>query len=120
MFLRFSLVGFVNTLLGLSVIYMAKYAGLGDVPANFVGYAIGILASFFLNKTWTFSYRGSTLAAACRFAVVTAVSYLANLAVVVLAIQGLRVDSYIAQAMGIPVYTMATYLGYRRFAFHKE
>jgi putative flippase GtrA len=54
--MRYLLVGVANTLVGLSTIYFAMYIlQLGVVSANAFGYSIGILLSFALNKTWTFS-----------------------------------------------------------------
>ncbi len=44
---RFALVGVANTLLGLLVIYAAKWvAGLPDFPANLIGYFVGLTVSY--------------------------------------------------------------------------
>lgn len=110
--------GAANTLVGLSVIYAAKwFLGLGDVLANFVGYAVGIGLSFVLNKHWTFRHRGSNLSALVRFLVVTCVAYVSNLAVVLTCTRGYQVNSYVAQAVGIVPYIAVGYLGSRFFAF---
>ena len=118
--LKFLIVGGANTLLGLAIIYLAKWgAGLHDALANFLGYAFGLCLSFLLNKTWTFRYAGPTTAALVRFLLVAAVAYALNLATVMLAIDFFRINSYAAQALGIVPYTAFTYLASRYFAFHE-
>ena len=56
---RYLVVGFLNTLLGLMVIYFAMYVlRFGVVAANVIGYAVGVVVSFLLNQRWTFAHRG--------------------------------------------------------------
>jgi len=115
--IRFVLVGMVNTLVGLTVIYAAKwFLGAGDVVANASGYCIGLLVSFTLNRSWTFAHIGPAGRAFVTFLGVQGVAYGLNL----LCVMGLityGVDSYLAQAMGIPPYTIVSYLGSRYLAF---
>jgi len=115
--IRFLAVGAANTLIGLALIYIAKFLGFGDVAANAIGYGLCIGLSFLLNKRWTFGHRGSVGSAFMRFALVTAIAYLANLAVVMFAIHIVALNHYLAQALGIPVYTALSYLGSRMYAF---
>jgi putative flippase GtrA len=115
--LRFALVGMVNTLVGLLVIYAAKWtAGLSDLPANLLGYAAGLSVSYTLNARWTFAFHGRQGVAALRFVLVIVAAYLANIATVYAAL-GLAVNSYIAQAAGIVPYAVIGYLGTSLFAF---
>src|SRR3546814_17340484 len=79
--IRFVIVGVLNTLVGLGIIFGGKYfLGMGDVTANIAGYAVGLLVSFTLNYAWTFEYSGPKLAAAVRFLMVFGVSYILNTA----------------------------------------
>ena len=114
---RFLGVGAINTVVGLLVIWLAKWLfGIGDVPANAMGYAIGLLLSFALNRRWTFRHRGAALPAFLRFVFVTALAYGLNLLTVLVLIH-LGVNSYVAQALGIGPYTLASYLASRYFVF---
>ncbi len=120
-FLRFLLVGVVNTLVGLSIIYAAKaLLGMGDGWANACGYAVGVCVSFTLNRRWTFSHRGATAPAALRFLVVVAIAYAMNLLTVMLCIHGLAMNSYLAQALGVPPYTLTAFALSRLWAFRAE
>ena len=114
---RFLLVGVGNTLAGLVIIFVAKAIGIGDVMANAAGYGAGLVLSFVLNKRWTFRHDGPVFSTLVRFIVVIGLAYVANLAFVLGAISVLGINSYIAQALGIPVYTAVAYLGSRWYVF---
>jgi putative flippase GtrA len=116
--IRFGVVGFVNTLTGLGAIYLLKWqASMGDGAANVAGYALGLTVSFVLNRTWTFRHSGPALPAAARFLGVFAVAYLANIGTVLALVQQFGVNGYLAQALGIPPYTVLFYIGSRYVAF---
>jgi putative flippase GtrA len=115
---RFLAVGVLNTLIGLSVIFSLKWlAGMNDFGANFIGYAVGLTVSYFLNGRWTFLFRGSMYRAAPRFALTTLVAYLANLATVICSIRLFGLNDYLAQALGTVPYTVLSFLGSRYFVF---
>jgi putative flippase GtrA len=113
---RFAVVGMLNTVAGLAVIFSARALGLDEVPANATGYAVGLMLSFTLNRRWTFRHRGPLLALASRFAVVTLVAWLVNLAVL-LGLLHLGVAAVLAQTGAVLSYTVFSYLGYRWWAF---
>jgi putative flippase GtrA len=116
--LRYLLVGCVNTAVGLGLIYLCMYAlGMRNAPANLLGYAVGVLVSFLLNKTWTFAHQGRYLPALGRFLVVLLVAYGANLLTVLLLADRWEFNRYLAQAAGVIPYTLIGYLGSRWFAF---
>jgi putative flippase GtrA len=115
--LRFLIVGVLNTLSGLAVIYVCKgLLRLDDVLANALGYGCGIALSFALNRRWSFGHTGAAWPALIKFLALIGVAYGVNLAVVMLAIRS-GVDSYLAQACGVPFYTAITYWGSRYYAF---
>ena len=110
-FARFLSVGALNTLAGLVVIFAAKaLLGAGDVLANVTGYAVGMVLSFTLNSRWTFEYRGAQLPAFLRFVAVMLLAYLANLFTVLAAIHLASLNSYLAQALGVPAFTLTSYV----------
>ena len=110
-FIRFSGVGAVNTLVGLLVIFGTKaFLYDNDVVANAWGYVTGLCVSFLLNKTWTFQDRGPVLPGFLRFLTVFAISYSVNLGTVLFCIDWLNMNSYLAQALGIPPYTITFFL----------
>lgn len=118
--LRFLLVGAVNTAVGLGSIWvLIGLAGWSDLPANAVGYAIGLACSFTLNRRWTFAHRGPWWPALWRFVLVFGVAYAANLACLLTLRDAFGVDRYLAHALATVPYTALFFVGSRRFAFRQ-
>jgi putative flippase GtrA len=111
---RFLSVGAVNALVGLLVIW---FLHLGDIAANATGYAVGLTISFALNSRWTFVYRGTQWLAFMRFLLMALAAYGVNLLVVMAAIRLAGVNAYLAQALGIPAYTLTMYFGSKYLVF---
>lgn len=119
--IRYLFVGIANTIVGLSTIYFAMYfLQLKVVYANALGYTVGVLLSFTLNKKWTFKSSDHVLYSLIRFLLVLALAYVANLGTVLLAVNKFQINPYIAQALGIIPYTAIGFLGSRYFAFQNQ
>lgn len=117
-FIRFLAVGVLNTAVGLSVIFAAKaLLGWGDLAANAFGYAIGLMVSFMLNRSWTFGHSGAVAPAVLRFIMVFLVAYGLNLAAVFTLRDWVGINAYLAHVGGIVPYTVFFYFGSRRFVF---
>ena len=118
--IKFGLVGVGNTAFGLTVIYLCKAAGMADVPANVAGYACGLILSFQLNKAWTFGDSGKMRTwLAVGFAGAFVVAYASNLAVLVFLLNVVGLNSYLAQAMSLLVYTTVFYVFSAFFVFRR-
>ncbi|HVN41254.1 MAG TPA: GtrA family protein [Steroidobacteraceae bacterium] len=115
--LKFLATGLANTAVGLGVIYAGMWAGLGDLVANLVGYAVGLTVSFTLNRRWTFEHRGHAGRAALRFALSVCVAYAANVATLLAVRDGLGLSSWLAQAAAVAPYTVILYLLSAHFVF---
>ncbi len=110
-FVRFLVVGTGNTLAGLLVIFAMKaLLGANDIVANATGYLVGLSLGFTLNRLWTFRHRGVIAPAAVKFAVAFLLAYGINLAVVMTLIHNFGVNSFVAQALGVPPYTIVFFL----------
>jgi putative flippase GtrA len=115
---RFLLVGMINTILGLAVIWGAKrFIALTDAAANIAGYVVALAASFLLNRRWTFAFRENGAASLLRFLVVFAVAYVANLGTVLALIDVTSLNAMLCQALGVAPYSTLFYLGCRWYAF---
>lgn len=95
---------------------MKSVSCASDVAANATGYAAGLACSFTFNRHFTFQHRGTALSALARFLLLFVVAYAANLMLVLLLI-GSGVDAYAAHLLGVPAYTLVTYIGQSRFVF---
>jgi putative flippase GtrA len=106
-FLRYNLVGVVNTIFGFSIIFSLMLLGITPTLSNLIGYIFGAMLSYYLNSKYTFNTSKSK-SKAIRFFGVLMVSYLLNL----LTLQWLLtfIDPYIAQLLSMIVYTLNSFL----------
>ena len=116
---RYTLVGILNTLTTLLVIYWLKES-VGDYWANAIGYAVGLVMSFFLNRAYTFGHDGAVSGAALRFLAAFAICYAINLAVVALLVDGFGVNGYLAQPCGMASFTVSFYILLRSHVFQRR
>jgi putative flippase GtrA len=115
--LKFLTVGVINTLLSLLVIFGLKYFYLmSDFYANLIGYIVGLICSFVLNRKWTFNHSGDLFNTILKFLLVFILAYSANI-IFVLALIKINVNSYFSHIMGIPLYTIIFYLGSKFVVF---
>jgi putative flippase GtrA len=110
-FIKYALVGVLNTFVGLSLIYLFKWwFNFSDITANALGYFFGFIVSYTLNSRWTFKYGGSDFLAIIKFGCVIIIAYFANLYTVIVAIDAYNVNSYLAHAIGVFPYFIISYL----------
>jgi putative flippase GtrA len=115
---RFGMVGVINTLAGLSVIYgLMFFTATSAEMANAAGYGVGFTISFSLNKKWTFGHAGKSRDAFLRYAGLAAACYFVNLGVLMMCIHEWGVNRYIGQIFGAASYTTCMFVGSRAFVF---
>ncbi|WP_250943926.1 GtrA family protein [Ciceribacter sichuanensis] len=117
-FFRYLSVGFLNTSVGLTLIYAAMYFGAGDLLANFIGYSVGFVISYSANSIWTFRERPSKMTAVKYFCLM-GICYATNIAVMTFTRDILNFSSYLAQFCGVCAYTVCSYLGARFYVFSR-
>lgn len=119
--LRFLAVGLANTTIGLLAIYFFLYFfDTGPGTANAIGYAIGLIVSFGLNRVWTFRDRRSIREVLPRYIAVAAVCYLMNLSVVLIGTSVYSINKYWVQLLGIGIYTTTMFWGCRTLVFRAK
>ncbi|MBB3108755.1 putative flippase GtrA [Paenibacillus phyllosphaerae] len=133
-FVRFVLVGIMNTLIGLTLIYIClNWLGFGYWASTFIGNTLGAVNSFFMNRSFTFRSGSGIASTAWRFALLTLGCWLlayglADKGAEVLARQllpGLQMEMTertihnIAALAGSGLYTILGYIGSRWLVFRK-
>ena len=126
-FVKFLLVGVINTAVGTSVMFLLyNLAGVPYWPSVCANYLCGGVVSYFLNKYFTFKNTEHSLAQVGRFvatvAVCMVIAYgIAKPAVrLALAGYGPKVQENVAMVVGMGLYTLLNYFGQRFFAFRKS
>ncbi len=67
-FIKYAVVGVINTLVTLVVIFLCKNLfDLNPLVANAIGYVAGLINSFIWNKRWVFRSSGRYMAEAVKF-----------------------------------------------------
>lgn len=119
--MKFASVGVLNTFMGLTVIYSLKWGlNWGDVTANLAGYLICILLGFVLNSLWTFGKSSLQAKHLLGYLLVVAFAYLLNLGAVLLSINLLDLPGDYAQLVGVPVFTLASFMLNKMFVFPND
>lgn len=130
-FVKYSLVGVLNTLLTLGLIFLCKSViGLDQMLSNAIGYVAGFINSFLWNKKWVFrSKKGYAKEAAkffigflvcygVQFVTVWALSYHSPLEGFEVNILGFVLSGYgVATLIGNVVYTLANFVYNRMVTF---
>lgn len=116
---RFAAVGVLNTAIGLGIIYLLQIGLKQDYRfANAVGYTLGIINSFVLNRIWTFRNRDNRIARqGVRFLLSAGICWLIQLGFLTFMVEVVRLHENLAQPAGMVVYTGLNYLANRFFVF---
>lgn len=115
---RFALVGVLNTGITLLSIYVLyKFFNFSYLLANAVGFTIGFINSFFMNKFWTFKSSNSFIRESILFIIVFLVCYLIQLLSIILLKNVLYDRIALIQFLGMIIYTIFNYLGNKIFTF---
>ncbi len=116
-FVTYNIVGIANTIVGFSIIFFLMFAGLSATVSNVIGYAIGAVFSYHLNKKYTFKSTTNSKTQAVKFFSVLFVAYLLNFAT----LQWLLgfVNPYLAQFISAVVYTLSSFI-LAKFIVFKE
>lgn len=108
---RFALVGLSNTLLTLAVIFiLTKLFSVNYVIANGIGYTVGVINSFVLNKIFTFNSRKRSLKEVILFLIVHFTCYFIQLGTLVLLKNTFKVHGDLSQFLAMGVYTTLNFL----------
>lgn len=105
-FIKYCMVGVLNTLLTLGVIFVCKSVlGVNPYVSNALGYIAGMLNSFLWNKKWVFRSHGRTYREALHFMMGFAICY----ALQFLTVWILNQSSFGDIEVSIAVFTLSGY-----------
>jgi len=117
-FFRFLTVGMFNTLLGYAVIFACMYlAKMSPEGSNIVGYSVGLIGSYILNRKYTFNSKQNRRSEMVRFLAVFVVAYASNLAVLVILIHRIGMHEGASQVLAGVVYVAASFIMNKYYVF---
>jgi putative flippase GtrA len=121
-FIRFVLIGGINTALGYGVYALFNYALMNRVPYS---YAVALILSnittismnYINYKLFVFRTRGNYLLEYLRFFSVYGFSIGMNLVLLPILVEYFSINSYLAGLLLIPVTVVFSFLGHTNFSF---
>ncbi len=114
---RYACAGGLNTVVGLSAIFLFMEFGFSPVLANVFGYMIGLTLGFFTARLFVFESSGKLSHETFRYLISFSISFACNLGALILAIDIFNVTRHIAQLCAILVYVAIMYVLSRYFVF---
>ncbi|TLD95473.1 GtrA family protein [Helicobacter jaachi] len=112
-------VGVINTCVGYGIIFALIWCGLVPEVANVLGYIVGFIVSYFLNKTFTFASSSSHKRDLPRFAISMGVAYIVQLLAMMLSYRIFEWNVYLCQIVGGAFYVAVGFAMSRFWAFKK-
>lgn len=118
-FIKFSMVGVMNTAIHYGVFYILfSFAGVYHLLASGIGFCAAVTHSYLLNKFWTFKRRGSCVRAEfSKFFIVSLLSLGVNLAGMLIFVELLTVHPPVAQLVTIGITLLINFLGNKFWTF---
>lgn len=123
-FVKFVLVGFVNVLVGATIMFVFyNVFHLSYWVSSFSNYFFGSIVSYFLNKHFTFNYHEQGFASIVKFALNIVVCYVIAYSIAkpfmqwLLSDFSITIQENVSMAFGMCLFTALNYLGQRFFAF---
>lgn len=128
---KYGLVGIANTALTTAVIYILLYLFLNKEDEssssllllsiiNIIGYLVGLINSFILNRCWTFQSKTDWKSSFARFLLAFGICFLLQL-VVVLCCNHIQLASpYVCQLIGIVVYSGLNFVLNKYYTFRNR
>jgi putative flippase GtrA len=117
-FVKFGIVGVSNTLLFFAIYtVLVKGFGVWYVAASAIGYIVGAVNGFLLNRRWTFREHVGDSLTPVRWTVVQGCGLLANLGLVYMFVDGVGLGELVGQACATVIITVLTFLANRAWTF---
>ena len=116
-FLKFVIVGIINTVIFYSIYYIMLQQGVSYVVALTVGTLVGIINSYILNKFFTFKSRKASASETVKFFVISCVQYLLNLLIIHVCVNFMGISPELAGLIAISISVFVSYFGHKFWSF---
>jgi putative flippase GtrA len=117
-FVKFGIVGISNTLLTFAVYtLLLKVFGVWYLAASAIGFVVGTINSFLLNRRWTFRDHVGDAYTPVRWTVVQCCGLGINEGLLYVFVHQAQLDKLLAQAFATAVVTVSTFFANRAWTF---
>jgi putative flippase GtrA len=119
--IRFGLVGVLNTGITITAIFiLMKGFMVHYALSNWIGYLLGFINSFVLNKKWTFQSKGNVGIEGVLFVAVFGGCYLIQLGTLLFMKEAIGIKADYAQLLAMPVYTSLNFMSNKLITFRNR
>ena len=119
--LSYSLIGVLNSIITLVLIlYIYDILDLHYLIANLIGYIVGLINSFILNKKYTFKSKENLSREIFLFFLLFVICYFLNVLTVMFFMEFLNIDNTLSQIAGMLTYTATNFIGNKYWTFRTK
>lgn len=118
-FLKFGLVGILNTLITIISYIMLIEFGMNYLVANCVSYFIGVINSYYWNKNWVFQSASKDLTLILKFLAVNLVVLAFNTIILFILVDKLLINKFISQFFAIGIGMIINFFLNKLWTFNK-
>jgi putative flippase GtrA len=117
-FVKFGIVGISNTLLTFAIYtLLLKVFGVWYLAASAIGFAVGAVNGFLLNRRWTFRGHVGDAFTPVRWLIVQGCGLALNEGLLYVFVDSARVEKLLSQAFATVIVTVITFLANRAWTF---
>lgn len=118
-FIKFGLVGILNTVITIVIFNVLKIFEIDYVIANAIGYVGGMVNSYIWNNKWVFNANSKDISTVGKFIAVNLIVFLINTGILILLVDNMSLNESIAQIIALAVTTVINFLGNKLWTFNK-
>jgi len=117
-FVKFGVVGVSNTLLAFTIYtVLLKVFGVWYLAASAIGFVLGAVNGFLLNRRWTFAGHVGDALTPVRWGIVQGCGLGLNLGLLYLFVDDAGIEKLLSQALATVIVTVVTFLVNRAWTF---
>ncbi len=118
-FMKFGLIGILNTLLTIGSYMLFVYLGMNYIIANVIGYGIGVINSYYWNKNWVFQVSSNQRSIFVKFVVVNLITLVINTLALYILANYLDIHPYLAQIFATGFGLLINFFLNKKWTFEK-
>lgn len=119
-FLKFSLIGILNTLITIISYISLVNIGMNYLMANCFAYLIGVANSYYWNKNWVFEFKNKELSLFFKFLTVNLIVLTFNTISLFILVDKLFINKFISQFCSIGVGMIMNFFLNKLWTFNKQ
>ena len=118
-YIKFALVGVMNTLLNWSIFFILTKVELYYIVANVIAYLIATIHSYFWNSIWVFKYNnGSKIKSSIKFIVLNIIGLLINTIILYVLVDIFNINKLISLMLTTVIVMIINYVANKVWVFN--